>query len=83
MQLKTLRINVWDDNLLDRKIASEIRTQLFTFEQKFKRLLSKNDKQHLQTTLAILNKSVEEISKDELCRELDYFIARFERREIE
>jgi uncharacterized membrane protein YhiD involved in acid resistance len=79
--LMALRENIWSDNLLDIKIKSQIRTQLYSFQQKFKKLLSKNDKQHIRVTLIILDKDVEDISRDILCKELDYFIARFDKKE--
>ena len=80
-RLIALRANVIDDGLLITKVVSDIRTQLFTFQQKFKRLLNREDKKHLKKTLAILSKDIEEIDAKELCMELDYFVARFERKE--
>lgn len=80
--LIALRSNVIDDNLLNQKVISDIRTQLFTYQQKFKRLLSRDDKKHMKTTLELLETPAEKIDVRCLCRELDYFVARFERREI-
>lgn len=77
-----LRDNVLKDQMLDLKIISDIRTQLYSFEQKFGRLLTWNDKRHLNATLKILDFSLEAIDRRRLCKELDYFIARFERREL-
>ena len=81
--MMALRDNVFLDQMLDLKIVSNIRTQLYSFEQKFARLLTRSDKQHLSNTLKILDGSLESIDKGELCRELDYFIARLERQELE
>ena len=80
-RLIALRANVIDDGLLITKVVSDIRTQLFTFQQKFKHLLNWEDKKHLKKTLAILSKDTKEIDPKELCIELDYFVARFERKE--
>lgn len=80
--LIALRSNVIDDNVLNQKVISDIRTQLFAYQQKFKRLLSWADRNHMRATLAILDTSTEEINVSVLCRELDYFVARFERKEI-
>lgn len=80
-QLIALRSNIVDDDLLNRKVISDIRTQLFTFQHRFKRLLSHNDKKHITKTLALLDKDPNEINADKLCKELDYFVARFERKE--
>lgn len=76
-----LRANVVDDNLLNMKVISDLRTQLFSYDQKFKRLLTREDKTHLKTTLSILNSEIEAIDRKALCTELDYFVARFERKE--
>ena len=80
--LIALRSNVIDDNITNQKVISDIRTQLFAYQQKFKRLLSRDDKKHMKATLEILNASSERIDVRSLCRELDYFVARFERKEI-
>lgn len=79
--LVALRSNVIDDNLLNQKVISDIRTQLFSYQQKFKRLLNRNDKQHMKATLEILDIPADKIDARLLCRELDYFVARFERKE--
>lgn len=79
--LMALRANIVEDGLLNKKIISDIRTQLFTFQQKFKRLLSLKDKIHISKTLVLLRHSIDEINQEALCAELDYFVARFERKE--
>ena len=80
-RLTALRSNVIDDNLLNTKVVSDIRTQLFTYQQKFKRLLNYEDQKRLKNTLTLLNVEVDRIDKHKLCIELDYFVARFERKE--
>lgn len=80
--LIALRSNVIDDNLLNQKVISDIRTQLFAFQQKFRRILNRNDKKHMKATLKILEKGPADIDSAPLCRELDYFVARFERKEL-
>jgi len=79
--LISLRSNLIDDDLLNLKIVSDIRTQLFTYQQKFKRLLSYDDKSHIKATLALLDNYPDGVDPNLLCRELDYFVARFERKE--
>nr|DAF30765.1 MAG TPA: hypothetical protein [Caudoviricetes sp.] len=81
-KLVALRSNVIDDHILNQKIISDIRTQLFGYQQKFKRLLNREDKKHMKVTLKILESKALEIDKHLLCKELDYFVARFERKEI-
>lgn len=76
-----LRKNVIEDGILNQKVISDIRTQLFTYQQKFQKLLSRSDRKHLKSTLKILEASVYKIDQKKLCAELDYFVARFERKE--
>lgn len=80
-RLVGLRANVVDDNLLNMKVISDIRTQLFSYNQKFRNLLTRQDKTHLKTTLSILDNNIDDIDSRSLCAELDYFVARFERKE--
>lgn len=80
--LIALRNNVIEDDVLNQKVISDIRTQLFGYQQKFKRLLNRKDKKHMKTTLAILDLSLKEVDSRGLCKELDYFVARFERKEL-
>lgn len=80
-KLVALRSNVIDDQLLNPKIVSDIRTQLFGYQQKFKRLLSISDKRHMKITLKLLDSNIDGIDPLLLCKELDYFVARFERKE--
>ena len=60
-RLTALRSNVIDDNLLNTKVVSDIRTQLFTYQQKFKRLLNYEDQKRLKNTLTLLNVEVDRI----------------------
>ena len=80
-RLISLRANIVDDNLINMKVISDLRTQLFSYEQKFMRLLKREDRKRLKKTLKLLEKDIEKINKKDLCKELDYFVARFERRE--
>lgn len=80
--LIALRSNIIDDNVLNQKVISDIRTELFAYQQKFRRLLSLSDRKHMKCTLKALDCAVENIDVHTLCRELDYFVARFERKEI-
>lgn len=82
VNMMALRDNLWDGQPLNLKIISEIRTQLYAFEQKFGYLRTQRDKQHLKLTFRMLDETVESIDSARLCGELDYFIARFERQEL-
>lgn len=80
-RLISLRMNIVEDNLINMKVISDLRTQLFSFKQKFKRLLNHEDKTRMKRTLKLLKNDTEKIDKKALCVELDYFVARFERKE--
>lgn len=82
IRMIALRDNLWSGQPLSLKLVSEIRTLLFLFDQKFGRLRTQEDKRQLRATHKILSGPIEAISINQLCRELDYFIARFEREEI-
>ena len=82
-KLIALRENLWDNTPLTSQIASEIRTLIYSIEERFGLLDKLKDKKHVKTTLRMLHNKPASISKEELCREIDYFIARLERREHE
>ena len=82
-KLIALRENLWDNTPLTSQIASEIRTLIYSIEERFGLLDKLKDKKHVKKTLRMLHNKPESISKEELCREIDYFIARLERREHE
>lgn len=82
IRMIALRDNLWSGQPLSLKLVSEIRTLLFLFDQKFGRLRTREDKRRLKSTHKILTESLGSINIEQLCRELDYFIARFEREEI-
>lgn len=77
-----LRDNVWEDNILSLQIVSKIRYHFFSIQQNFKRLLTRQDKQHLEAGLKLLSEEPSTINPRMLCIELDYFIARLEKKEL-
>lgn len=81
LELIALRMNVWDDNILILQIVSKIRSNLYSCQINFKRLLSKEDKTHIKRTISMLRSGLTSISAYELCEELDYIIARLEKKE--
>jgi hypothetical protein len=81
--LTALRANIWLDDLLNRETISQIRTILHVFQIKFELLNGKEDNARLKATFDLLNTDAKNIDKDALCAQLDYFIARFNKKEIE
>lgn len=83
IKMIALRENLWNGQKLNLRLISEIRTLLYSFSQKFSKLKTSDDKIHLKTTFDLLSKDENLIDIKMLCAELDYFIARFERIEIQ
>ena len=77
-----LRDNIRNDGLINLRIISEVRTYLLSFTQRFKRLLSKEDNKRIIATLAMLKQKIDDIDRAKLCAELDYFVARFDKKEV-
>lgn len=81
-KLTALRSNVREDGLFDQRIISEIRTQLYALTQRYGNILTKQDKQHIDSALQMMDDITADVDRNALCKELDYLIARFERREL-
>ena len=80
--LAALRINILEDDLqLSRKIVSEIRENIYLFQQKYFRLIRNKDRTNIRRVDKLLDAPPESINRDSLCKLLDYFVTRFERRE--
>lgn len=76
-----------DDDEIDLITLSDIRTLLYSFQNKCEGSLSSTDRNHLVHVIRLLNETNamdrrnndSNPFKQELCAELDYFIARFDR----
>ena len=80
--LAALRMNIWDDNLLNDEIKSKLRTDLFTYRQKYLEISSISCLFHLFRSLRILNKQhISESSRNKLCISIDFLVARFNKKE--
>ena len=82
-RLTALRENIWDGKPLTLKFISEIRTLIFSFPQQFGNLDTRKDKAHYPVIESILAMKPDAIDRYQLCAELDYFIARLDRKEQE
>ena len=81
--LAALRMNIWDDQLLNIKIKSNIRTYLYTYKQKYIVLSSIVCRWHLNRAIRISKKAkINEINREKLCISLDYIIARLNKKEV-
>lgn len=80
--ISALRDNIRDDDLINLRIVSEVRTHLLSLKQKFKHLLTREDKKRLYATIEILSMGIDDINRLKLCAELDYFVARLDKKEV-
>jgi hypothetical protein len=79
--LVSLRELVRFDGTLSIATVSDVRTRLYSFQCKFKKIFGREDRRRLKKMLAELNREIPNIQQNELCDGLDYFIGRLERKE--
>ena len=83
-KLISIRTQLIAEESVDLKTISDIRTLLYSFQNKGKDALTNDDTEHLRIIMNLLimgneNFSPSDIEIPRLCAELDYFIARFDR----
>lgn len=79
--LMALRQNIWEDNLRDMRIRSELRTALFTYRQNYFFILSPVCHYHLSQSISILKVGITDTNKESLCSHIDFLVARLNKRE--
>ena len=81
LQLQTsliaIRNNIWKDNLTNLKIRSKLRTELYTYLQKYWKISSPFCLFHIFRSLKLCKKDFNDSEKEKLCMSIDYLIARF------
>ena len=81
-RLTVLRAAILEDGLTSRIITSDIRTELYTYRQNYSRLLNPFTQCRLLYFLQLLDKPLSDVkNKEKVIKELDYFIARFSKKE--
>lgn len=80
--LIALRNNIWKDNLTGLKIRSKLRTELYTYLQKYWKISSLFCLFHIFRSLRICRKDFTPKQKEKLCESIDYLIARFNKKEV-
>lgn len=80
-KLKTLRESIWKDDQRAYNINSRIRTELYTYKQNYSKLLSLRDRWLLFLFLRKLDLQITDKEVNKIVKHLDYFIARFSKRE--
>ena len=90
-RLVEIRAEIYTRTNISLEIVSEIRTLLFSFQNKCEGALRKSDQAHLSATMELFEHAIAahnnkddnkvyplNINREQLCAELDYFIARFD-----
>ena len=85
IQLQTsliaIRNNIWKDNLTGLKIRSKLRTELYTYLQKYWKISSPICLFHIFRSIRICRKDFDNSQQEKLCASIDYLIARFNKKE--
>lgn len=80
--LYALRQNIWDDNLDNIKIRSQMRQALFSYFNKYWSILSIRCILHLLKSIHYAKKPIKKGKKEKLCINLDYLIAYLDKKEV-
>lgn len=80
--LIAIRNNIWKDNLTGLKIRSKLRTELYTYLQKYWKISSPTCLFHIFRSLKLCRKDFNDSQKEKLCESIDYLIARFNKKEV-
>lgn len=83
--LMALRDNIWEDNVtLTLKFRSKIRTELFSYRQKYLVISSLPCIYHLTRAIRLCNNEILNAKyREKLCASLDFLIARFNKSEVQ
>lgn len=79
--LMALRQNIWEDNLDNIKIRSQMREALFSYFNKYWSISSPRCIYHLLRSIHYSKKPIKENKKESLCISLDYLIAYLDKKE--
>ncbi|MGN1158226.1 MAG: hypothetical protein ACI4TK_18805 [Agathobacter sp.] len=80
--LMALRNNIWKDNLTGIKTRSKLRTELYSYLQKYWKISSPLCLFHIFRSIRICRKDYNDTDKEKLCDSIDYLIARFNKKEV-
>lgn len=83
--LMALRDNIWKDNMeLTLKFRSKIRTELFSYRQKYLVISSLPCIYHVSRAICLCNNEILDTKhREKLCASLDFLIARFDKSEVQ
>lgn len=82
-ELMTLRDNIWEDNLDNLKIRSQLRQMLYSYRNRYWFIAFPFRLFHIQRSLYyVKGSSISETKKETLCNHLDYLIGTMDRKEF-
>lgn len=79
--LDALRLNIWEDNLDNIKIRSQLRQALYSYFNKYWSISSPRCIFHLLKSIHYSKKPIPEDKREKLCNSLDYLIACLDKKE--
>jgi hypothetical protein len=79
--LKAQRDSIRLDHVYTISVRSELRTELYGMLQNFSAILTIKDRCVIRRTLHLLKAKSDSVNRESLCSNLDYIIARFQKKE--
>lgn len=79
--LMQIQQNIYSDGLLDKRRCGELRQLMFLAKRRYKKLLTIRDKYHMRQIFLLLKNPPEGIDRTKLSIHIDYYIARFHKKE--
>lgn len=73
---------ILEDKILDKKLTSDILTEVLTFQNRYFKILNYIDKVKLKALVKHLEKDISSIDKNKLCNQLSYFISKLTNKEV-
>lgn len=77
-----LRDNIWEDQLDNIKIRSQLRQALYSYRNQYWFIAFPFRLFHIQRSLRFINGSIKEEDKETLCKHIDYLIGNMDKKEI-
>lgn len=77
-----LRDNIWEDQLDNIKIRSQLRQALYSYRNQYWFIAFPFRLFHIQRSLHFINGPIKEEDKETLCKHIDYLIGNMDKKEI-
>lgn len=80
--LVALRDNIWQDNLDNIKIRSQLRQALYSYRNRYWFIAFPFRLYHIQRSLHYIKRPINNNKKETLCNHIDYLIGNMDKKEI-